>query len=347
LIHVSVGNTFTPDLLTGLTDLSKPNFTIEELFGSVKNLTPTARSADRIPYLDLISLENFVIEAKRRGMLIAWTLNANCVGNLESFSRIWEEEYLPIINKIREVGVRRFIISHPLIMKLMRSNFPDDYLEVSTIAEVDTPMKVHFWHDIGASAICGKHAYNRQIGVLFPIVRETKKLNMPYRFIVNELCLLHCPYRTACYLASSHNSNRSSFGGWPFSECSRIREEHPEQWLSSPFILPQWLPNYEKMFGPDLYIKIVGRTATTEEVLFAVKAYSEGNYSGNLLDLWPGINRLCGKDKPLVNIPCSIICSSDFFKPFLVKDCGGSVCGSDCRHCLSIMDYVKYKESNI
>ena len=347
MIHVSVGNTFDYKLLDGLSELSNPAMKVTELFGSIKGISPTCRSEDRIPYRSFPDLEEYVKRAASLGMDLTWTLNANCLGKIEDFERQWNDSLVPTLGRLWEYGVHRFIIAHPLMMKLVRAFFPEAYLEVSTVAEVDSVDKILFWRDLGANAICGKHSLNREFTILEPFIKECKSLGMAYRFIVNELCIKECPYRTSCYLASSHNSERKVFGGWPFSDCSDLRKKNPYLWVSAPFILPQWLPFYVEKFGPDLSIKIVGRTSSTENVLRVTNWYFDGYYGGNLLDIWPGVEHLVGREPVKEIISCARLDEKGFFQYFLNRGrpCSVLECGKYCTHCLDAYERAREKKA--
>jgi len=334
MIQVSIGNTFDENLLKVLNERNKdtPNFQVKELFGSLSGFGMTCRSADRLPKHTNVWLKDYNDLAESLGMHLVWTLNTNCVGNIEDFSEKWPA-IGESIDQLYHIGIHSFIIAHPLVMELVRNLFPNAHLEVSTVAEVETATKLAYWHSLGADSICGKNSLNREINVLMPVVRAAYDMGMTYRFIVNELCLKDCPWRNACYLASSHDSRRQVFNGWPFGRCSDVRVNEPWRWISAPYILPQWLEEYKKLIHDPLMIKIVGRTSTTEQVLKADAAYRAGEFSGNLLDLWPGIEHLAGKGPSQMYIDCGKL---DKYKSNLMYKCTGKVCGESCDMCGAI-----------
>jgi collagenase-like PrtC family protease len=96
--------------------------------------------------------------------------------------------------------------------------------------------------------------------------------------------LLDCPYRLYHYNIGSHGSQKNNlfYLDYCIYKCLLKRLENPEEILKSPWIRPEDL----KHFVEDIdYIKVAGREKDSEWVLRACKAYSEGKYDGNILDI--------------------------------------------------------------
>jgi collagenase-like PrtC family protease len=107
--------------------------------------------------------------------------------------------------------------------------------------------------------------------------------------LANEGCLMHCPFRSTheALIAATNNATRSD-GHFDTQRlngdlaCRRQLTQSPHRILSSPFIRPEDVHRYE---GSADLIKVCGRTLGTGFLQRLVKAYVQGHYRGNLLDL--------------------------------------------------------------
>ncbi|GAH47887.1 unnamed protein product, partial [marine sediment metagenome] len=245
-ILLNAGNIWTDEYLDKVIELNEQHSDIKvaSLFGSISKLTPTARSSDRIPYRDWGFMDRYIDRAQKNDIAIRYTLNQSCIGSIQDFKESWDAKLKEDLVELHNMGVHEWIITSPLLMQLMRSMFPSDFLEVSTIAEVATAEEACRWMSLGANGVNISGSINRD----FLKMKEIADTGIVVSILANEACLFRCPWRRECYNLSSHDSLRSEelFGFYPFRNCNEVRLAHPEEWIKSRMVLPQHMKTYQK-----------------------------------------------------------------------------------------------------
>lgn len=339
MIHLNAGNLWDMSYLDQVIDLNKQhtNVRVESLFGSIARLTPTARSSDRLPFLEWKQIDNYVDSARDNGIHIRYTLNASCFGSIQDFKKTWDSGLKTDITELHSLGVDEWTVTSPLLLSLLRDMFPEDFIEVSTIAEVSTINDAKRWQALGANGVNVSAGINRNFGRL----RAIHDI-LTVSILANEACLFRCPWRRECYNLSSHDSLRSEelFGFYPFRNCNEARLEDPVEWLKSRMVLPQWMLEYGTLTGVNRF-KIAYRTHPIEVAIPMLKAYMDMDHQGNLCDLWPTISHLGNTAEPreVTNIPCGKL--GDFLKfwrSWKGDRCDGQECGKTCRYCYSVYE---------
>lgn len=337
-LYLNAGNLWSQDYLTKVIELNSKygnTVKVKTLFGSIAKLTPTARSADRLPYLEWSQIDKFVRRAQGNSIGIRYTLNASCFGSLQDFDFTWHHKKLKEdIQELHDIGVHEWTVTSPLLMMQLREIFPDDFLEVSTIAEVSTPTDAARWQSLGADGVNISTNINRNLNAIRSIVATGIEVSI----LANEACLYRCPFRRECYNLSSHNSLRSEelFSFYPFRYCNEIRMKSTAEWLKARMVLPQWISVYQDYTSVDWY-KIAYRTHPYEVAIPILEAYMKQIHTGNYLDLWPTISHLGATKEPkdMQYISCEKLDALGFLDKFLsgTITCEESVCGKDCRYC--------------
>jgi len=109
MIYLNAGNLWTMPYLEKVLELNSTygeSVKVASLFGSISELTPTARSADRIPKLDWPEIKKFVATATDSGITIRYTLNASCIDSLQHFAHTWYLHGLrDSIRRLHDLGV--------------------------------------------------------------------------------------------------------------------------------------------------------------------------------------------------------------------------------------------------
>lgn len=340
MIHLNAGNLWTKEYLRSVIKLNEEHddIKVKSLFGSIAKLTPTARSADRLPYLDWAAIAWYIENADKHDIAIRYTLNQSCIDSIQEFKRNWDGKLKEDVIELHSIGVHEWTITSPLLVELLHDLFPMDFIEVSTIAECATPEDAQRWMKLGASGVNVATSINRDIGMI-NLIRQT---GITVSLLANEACLFRCPWRRECYNLSSHDSQRSEelFGFYPFSRCNEVRMAKPVEWLRSRMILPQWMGFYESGSDPS-WFKIAYRTHPIEVALPILEVYMAQYHGGNLLDLWPTIARLGDTEEPKdrTYISCKEMDKAHFFTYFAANAsmCATLDCGS-CGYCESILD---------
>lgn len=334
MIYLNAGNLWDDDYLNTIirwNEEFRDKIQIKSIFGSPAGLTPTARSSDRLPYLEWPQLEQYVSKAQEHGIAIRYTLNQSCIGSTQDFMALWDNHLKSDIIRLHNKGIREWTITSPLLMELVGGMYPEDFLEVSTIAEVATPRDAERWLALGANGVNLSTSINRNFSAINDIVKTGIKVSI----LANEACLFGCPWRRECYNLSSHDSWRTEklFGFYPFRRCNEVRLANPVEWLKSRMVLPQWMKCYQDLVNGVDWFKVAFRTHPKEVALPILRAYMEQQFSGNYCYLWPTISRLGNtlEPKEVTNIPCDELDRQGFLEHFV--RCGYLCSEISCKDC--------------
>jgi len=344
MIYLNVGNLWTHSYLDKVIELNEQHkdggIQVKSLFGSIANITPTARSFDRIPYRDWSFVEEYVGKAKGNSINCRYTLNQSCIGSIQEFNDYFNSSQKSTLRRLHDIGIAEWIITSPLLVETLRNMFPDDFIEVSTIAEVSTVEEAKRWEAIGANGVNVSTSINRDFKKLQDIggILETS-------ILCNEACLYRCPWRRECYNLSSHDSRRGEelFGFYPFRKCNEVRLAHPEEWLASRLVLPQWLPLYSDRAGIE-WFKVAYRTHPEEVAIPMLEVYMNMYFGGNLCALWPTISRLGNTPEPkdITFISAEKLDKLGFINKWFERDnCSNFICGVNCHYCQAMYERCK------
>lgn len=343
MIELNAGNLWSSVYLDKVIELNKSHDKVQvtSIFGSVARLTPTARSADRLPSIDIDVVPEYCKRAEDNGIAIRYTLNQSCIGAMQDFYQEWKEHLMYTLGWLHnKCGVHEWTVCSPLLVERLSTMFPDDFVEVSTISEVATPTDALRWKALGAKGVNLSTSINRN----FDIISKIKEIFPATSILTNEACLYECPWRAECYNLSSHNSLRTTelFDHYPFSRCNKLRISHPEEWLKSRMIAPQWIPEYVERTGVTKY-KIAYRTHPIEVAIPILEKYMDLSHEGNFLDLWPTIAALgaTGDPRNMTYISTKRLDEARFMKHWEKTDpCNKVVCGTECKYCMEIYSQV-------
>lgn len=344
-ILLNAGNLWSQEYLDKVVELNKQYgdaVRVESLFGSIAKLTPTARSVDRLPYLEWNQVDQFVDKARKNNIHIRYTLNASCLGSLQDFKELWGGKLKVDIRELHSIGVDEWTITSPLLMMQLREMFPDDFLEVSTIAEVSTPIDAARWLSLGANGANLSTNINRD----FDAIRDVVATGIEVSILANEACLYRCPLRRECYNLSSHDSLRSEelFSFYPFRYCNETRMKDAAEWLRARMVLPQWMKIYQEQTKIN-WFKVAYRTHPYETAIPILEAYMKQMHKGNYLDLWPTISHLGKTEEPkdMQYISCEKLDELGFLDRFIDEGylCNSQVCERDCVYCDTIVSQAQ------
>ncbi|MBD3202725.1 hypothetical protein GF327_00390 [Candidatus Woesearchaeota archaeon] len=240
----------------------------------------------RVPYnikdISFEELKNYINKMHNAGIKLIYLLNNTCNSNNEYTSK-FKINLLNYVKKLKRMDVDYFCVANPYIAQVLKKNFSDIKLDVSTLAFVRTPKQAKFWESIGADQICLAQSVNKDFNLIKAIRRS---VTVPLKILVNDPCIIDCPMATV----HSNYRSHSVIGGIRIEDycnlsCKKSFFEDPAEILKSSVIRPEDLEEYEKL-GIN-YFKIVDRLMDTSWLLKVFKAYNNRKYRGNLLDLLP------------------------------------------------------------
>ncbi len=278
---LSVATNFDDGLLDAIS-----GYPVTEVFGKLpSDAVGGGRASFTLQPLSRRRFERHVEKARSLGIGFNYLLNPACMDNRE-YTRQGQREIEALLGYIESVGVSAVTISLPLLLPIIKKRHAGLKVRVGVYARVDGVAKARFWEDGGADCIALESlSVNRDFEMLTAI---RKALKTELQLIVNANCQLFCPLSGQHMVNLSHASqkghpSRGFMLDWCVMKCSYDKLKDPAQYLRSEFIRPEDMGMYLDL-GYDSF-KILERGAPTPVLLKRVKAYSEGHYNGNLLDL--------------------------------------------------------------
>lgn len=280
-MNFSVACTWERPLVDALVSLQETTGASFELFGGLRqSIVGSGHSAISVKGKcnTRSEVETFIDYARERGIKFNYTVNASCIGNQESTRHGRKKiiEYLQWIDQIADAVT----LTIPLLIQIVKERF-DLEIVVSTIAAVDCVRRVQFFEALGADRIVLDIRANRDFELLRGI-RSAATCNI--ELMVNNGCLLDCPYQYYHYNTGSHASHEDEvfYIDYCVQKCFDHRMSDLTEYIKMPWIRPEDLHHYQPMTD---WFKIAGREMSTEWVVNCAKAYANQRYEGNLLDL--------------------------------------------------------------
>jgi collagenase-like PrtC family protease len=277
----SVATNFSPDLLDAL-----DGYPVSELFGKL----PTdsiggGRASFMLSSLSLSGFREHVAQAAARGIGFNYLINPACLDNRE-YTRQGQADLERLLGLVEDCGVTAVTISLPFLMPIIKKRHPRLKVRVGVYARVDCVAKAKFWEELGADCITLESiAVNRD----FPVLKAIRKgVRLELQLIANSNCLMFCPMSGQHMVNLSHASqkghtSRGFMIDYCALRCSCEKLKDPSHYLRSEFIRPEDLSIYRELGFTSF--KILERGAPTTVLAERVKAYSDGHFEGNLLDL--------------------------------------------------------------
>jgi collagenase-like PrtC family protease len=278
---LSLASNFDDGLLDAIS-----GYPVSEVFGKLSSdAVGGGRASFTLEPLSRRRFERHVAKAKSKGIGFNYLLNPACMDNRE-YTRQGQRELEGLLEYIENVGVSAVTISLPFLLPIIKKRHPRLKVRVGVYARVDSLAKASFWEEGGADCITLESlSVNRDFELLLAL---RKALTIDLQLIVNANCQLFCPLSGQHMVNLSHASqkghaSRGFMLDWCVMKCSYDKLKDPEKYLRSEFIRPEDMGMYIDM-GYDSF-KVLERGAPTPVLVKRVKAYTEGRYEGNLLDL--------------------------------------------------------------
>lgn len=229
-------------------------------------------------------VEEYIEEAHSAGLKFDYLLNAPSMSNME-----WDEkthrELLIHLNWITSIGADSVTVTIPYLVELIKRQFPQLQVRVSTIAHVNSVARAKLFESLGADSITLDINVNRSFGALKAI---RKTVGCELTVLLNNLCLYQCPYEYyhhdgLGHASQNYNPLKGSYVDYCVLRCTLDRLRDISQVIKCRWGRPEDIHIYEEL-GIDMF-KISGRSMSTEKILRAAKAYSSRHYQGNLYDV--------------------------------------------------------------
>lgn len=282
MLTFSVPCSWDDSLLSTLTELAKQGAVSFELFGSLRQSTVgSAHSAAAIRgrCQTREQVEAYVDKIHAAGFTFNYAINSTCLGGQEYD----KEGHKKLLDELAWIAsfADRVIVAVPYLMELIRLHFPNLLIVTSVADSVNSVRKARFFENMGVSRITLDYMSNRNFALLAEI---RKSVSCDLELLVNDGCLLHCPYREYHFNLGSHGSHRddSFYLDYPIFRCCVDRMRDLSELVKIPWIRPEDLAEY---LGVTTHFKIAGREKPNAWIENCVRAYVSQHYDGNFFDL--------------------------------------------------------------
>ncbi len=323
-------------------NLDHPNHQISEVYGqeTVGKFTASGRMIGALPTVNLSQLQDYIQQCIKYNINFNYTINPSCI-DYSQFSLYDIREY---VKQLYQIGIRHFTVTLPNIIEIVQSMGSDIYLKASAICEISSLRKAAHYVKNAAARIVVDPDITKDFRILRSIC---DKYADRVEIIVNNMCMRDCPYKMFHYNHEAHSSGsiESQENRYYHEKCTAQKSSALDNYIKLNWIRPEDLHYYEEL-GIHYY-KIQGRNHPNgENVYSAVKAYVNGVFEGNLVDLltlWNPYNVF----QPYIDNRQM----DGYLEPFVHKDgfCKG-MCQA-CRYCMSyaeksinLSEYAKVAE---
>lgn len=284
-MKISLATNFEDDLIEQIKE-----YPVYEIYGKLKNdYIGGGRPDNTLDNLDVKRFEEHVKKVREAGIRFNYLLNGSCLSNNEQDEN-WQEKLKDFLTYLKDVGVNSLTITNPYILMFVKKYFKDDFkVRISTFACIDSYSKAKYWEDMGADLLCVDFVkINRDFKTLKYMIDHLKKSKI--EILVTNSCIKNCPMIYTHTNGLSHASNKdndtSRYEDWSLFFCQKKELENLDEYIKSPWVRPEDIKYYEEI-GVE-HFKITERGFPTSELVKRVKAYYNGSYDGNLIDLVQG-----------------------------------------------------------
>jgi collagenase-like PrtC family protease len=295
MINLMVGTNFDKRLPNEFHDLNNKHedIAIKEVYGSVQSLKlfGSARPDFRLPDIDMLSFELTVKDYVQQGIKVNYTENTPLLDKKD----INLGEIIKKLNYLREIGISRITLAHPLAMEIV-SAYSSMPIEVSTIYKLDNIYQLRELkrRALNINKVCVDVTLNRDFKKLIVLNKEAITLGIDVELLANEFCITNCVDRAQCYLDHAQvktEDEAAMFKRYPMGNCTALRNGDKIEWLRARFILPQWMKWYQDILFIN-HFKITGRTHPTSYIFRIADTYMSQQFDGNLLELWADVKNI-------------------------------------------------------
>lgn len=254
---------------------------IDETYGCLNpSILNSGRSNSIIPKVTIAQLQEYVTYSYSYNINFNYLINLSCTSNLELFKDS-KKEIENLIRNLIGIGINRFTLSSHTFLPFF-CDYKNIELSISTISQLYKADGLRFLKLFpNVKRICLPENINRNLILLKEIITLSEPLKLSV--IVNNLCLLECPFRHQHYNYYSHG--HPDVGPDPnIIACCSIRLTNPISIFKSPWIRPEDLNRYISIGVKNF--KIAGRSLRNPNFIKMLNIYRKGHFEGNLIELF-------------------------------------------------------------
>lgn len=280
-MRLVVGTNFDDNLIKEI-----HKYPVKYLFGSFKKtITGHGRASFILPDIEEDHFKEHIDLIHKNNMKFLYVMNS-AVLNGNEYSPEFNKNIENEIEKLVSYGVDGFIAAMPFLIGKIRKEYPDIEISASSFARISTMREIEEYKNLDVNTIILNEDTSRDFKFLENANNYVKSNGMDIELITDNSCLFGCPYRRTHDIVSSLSSKNNNERFWfeyPLLFCATDVYNDPKNIIKMRWIRPEDTEMYEDI-GIDRF-KIASRTKNTSWILKSIKAYSDRNYDGNLLDI--------------------------------------------------------------
>ena len=181
LIQFYVATNWDPKLIE---ELAK--YPVADLYGvSNHTIVGGGRPSFLLPKISEEEIVDYVKKVHENNMTFSYLLNAPCMNNMEYDSH-YHKELLKYIQWISDIGTDSVIVTIPFLIQLIKDQFPNLKIRVSTISHINSVNRAKFYEMLGADEITPDVMINRDFKTLEKI---KKAVNCRIVLLLTDGCI--------------------------------------------------------------------------------------------------------------------------------------------------------------
>ncbi|HUX98580.1 MAG TPA: U32 family peptidase [Candidatus Deferrimicrobium sp.] len=286
-MQFTVATNWDPELIEQLAKLP-----VRDIYGVANHsIVGSGRPSIIVSEVSEDAIADYIKKVHEKKIQFSYLLNAPCMNNQE-YDKKYHRKLIDYIQWISDIGADSVTVSIPLLIQMIKEQFPKLKIRVSTISHVNSVNRAKLYMQLGADEITPDVMINRDFKTLEKMQKALHG-KCELDLLLTDGCLYQCPFRHYHYNILGHASQTfQEFDRYYIDtcilNCSIIKFSNPTEVIKARWIRPEDLSHYEALGIK--YFKIAGRRMSTDWILRAVKAFSERKYDGNLIDIIQGFD---------------------------------------------------------
>ena len=259
---------------------------VTSFFGMVpSHVAGGGRPTAAVPKIDPAGARAYIQAVRAKGYSFNYLFNAPCL-DAKEFTATWREEFVRHLDWAVESGADWATVTVPYLIEVIKKRHPALKVSVSSYARVNSLRRAVYFQELGADDITlDPISMTRNFRGLEAM---TKTLRCSVTLIANGDCLYQCPFAEYHAVLMGHSSQDNHASGgyyeeYPFYNCSVRKLRDPAEIVRSGFIRPEDLGLYAEVGVT--HFKLVDRGRPTAWLASVLKAYAQGRYDGDLLQI--------------------------------------------------------------
>ncbi len=265
-------------------------YPVSDLYGVTDHsIVGGGRPSFLLPNVTDEYIAEYIKKVHENKMEFSFLLNAPCMNNMETNPQT-HKELIDHLQWISDIGADNVIVTIPFLIQIIKEQFPNLKIRVSTISHINSVNRAKFYEMLGADEFTPDVMINRDFKTLSKIKKAVK---CKIVLLLTDGCLFQCPFRhyhynTLGHASQTHQQFERNYVDTCILNCAIIKFSNPEEILKCRWVRPEDLSHYEEIGITDF--KIAGRRMSTDWIVRAVDAFTSRKYDGNLVDIIQGFS---------------------------------------------------------